>query len=155
MRKSKALLIHKQPLNAFTLIEVLLYLALFGIIFLTIIRFTLNIEKSYRDANTNLTNTDNSTYLYYHLNATLNKAVAVDEVNSVFDLPNGTLKLNLSNGESATYSKEGNVLKFNGDPLFNVDSFSIKAYRDKANVLKGIFIDFTLDGKTKSLFFNR
>jgi competence protein ComGC len=97
-------------MKAFTLVETLLYLALFNVVFLSVIGFTIAITQNNRVAEYRNAVDKNTIFVTQHLQDAFSHANAVDAANSVYDTDNGRIRLIQATGYKE-YFIENNTLK--------------------------------------------
>jgi hypothetical protein len=138
--------------KAFTLIETTLYLALFNVIFLSVIGFTISITDSNRKAEYSNSIEKNAIFVSEHIQNTFSQSNSIDAVNTVYLQVNGKIRLITKNGYKE-YSLSNGVLQVgNGsttlpisDSKVNVTSFYIEPVSSVTGVQTGakITIKFT------------
>jgi Tfp pilus assembly protein PilV len=82
----------KKKIKGITLIEMLVYLAIFGMIFLTIIQFVLMIVSSNQRAEQRKEMERTTTFLLEHMNDSFSRSNTVDIGGSVFNSNNGRIR---------------------------------------------------------------
>ncbi len=128
-----------------TLVEMLVYLALFGLIFLSIIEFALTISEGNRVAGRRMEIEKTVIFATQHLEDTFGKAVSIDEVNSTFDSAAGKLRLNLDAGY-AEYNIASGRLNFDNSGETNflsssdyvIDQFYLERILRRNGTLQGV-----------------
>ncbi len=99
-----------KKLKAFTLIEVVVYMALFALIFVMIIEFSISIRQINSSTNTS-TRLDNAMiFANQVLETNLSNIQTVVSINSAFDSDNGVLNAILKNGETVEFKIAQNRL---------------------------------------------
>lgn len=97
--------------NGITLVESILYLALFAMIFVVIIQFSLSVSEGNRIAK-DAANFELSTVsLSRHMQNTMKYVESIDDVNTVFENDNGHLYL-LENGNTYEYFLQNQQLYY-------------------------------------------
>lgn len=81
-----------------TLIETVVYLALFGLIFLSTMNFVLTVSENNRKAESRMYTQRGILFVQEHMTETVRSAWIINEENSVFDSDNGVLALNTVDG---------------------------------------------------------
>lgn len=79
--------------KALTLIEVILYLALFGMFFIVVIRFTLSTSEYNRIATERILLDESSIFVSSHVIDSIEKSTSIDINNSIFSNDSGRLRL--------------------------------------------------------------
>lgn len=97
-------------LRAFTLIETILYLALFNVIFFSVITWAIALSQSNRNAEYKNAVEKNAIFVSEHLNDTFKRGLTVDSVNSVFNDTNGKVRATFTSGYFE-YARAGNTLR--------------------------------------------
>lgn len=107
-------------LKAFTLIETILYLALFNVIFFAVITWGITLTQSNRNAEYKNAIEKNAIFLSEHLGDTFKRGVSVDAANSDFNVSTGKVRVNLASGY-LEYENVNNVIKVtNGTSSFDL-----------------------------------
>lgn len=131
-------MIKRTAIQAFTLIETILYLALFNIIFASVVGFTISLTQSNKVAEYRNALDKDSMFVSEHLYDTFSKANTIDSINTTFQNNQGKLRLNVEGtyvdyfidastlkvtyGGAATYDLTSNlasVTKFYLEPVVN------------------------------------
>lgn len=137
--------------KGFTLVETLVYIAIFTVFFATIIQFSLSIEESNRIANLRKLLSNNSIYLVNHINDTFSKSQVIEESLSIFD--SNSSKIYLRNGVTTfEYIKSQNQIVFKRSGVSSelnydgvrLDRFVANKITDNSNDILGIRISATL-----------
>lgn len=124
-----------------TLLETLIYIGLFGVVFITLIQFMISIGDNNQDVAERTDAARYKLFLYEHIEESIDWTVSINEVNSIFDVPNGILYLDngadyieyeLSNGQLIVERSGGipiaitpaniSVTSFTIDELYGIDS---------------------------------
>lgn len=135
-----------------TLIETILYLALFGIIFLTVIEFAFVLGRSNDKAQAENEMHRNTIFLNEHLVENFGQAEAINGNISVFDDSNGVLRLAMEIGykqyqiaDSRLIVTDGTTQTYLTSPAIKVTGFTVRAIMNGLNEYVGISItiDFT------------
>lgn len=101
-----------------TLIELVLYLALFALIILVMVQFFVFVVNKNVNAQNRLELSKNMVFIYQHMESTNDNPFTIDEVNTVVDPTAGKLSI-IQDGVSVTYQvidgrlnyiKNGNIL---------------------------------------------
>lgn len=110
--------------RAFTLIETILYLALFNVIFFSIITWAIAITQNNRSAEYKNAIEKNAIFISEHLQDSFRKGLTIDEANSIFNDTNGKVRVNFTSGYFE-YSRNGGMLQgTNGTSTFElIDKF--------------------------------
>ncbi|MCC7303863.1 hypothetical protein IT418_00375 [bacterium] len=107
-------------LKAFTLIETILYLALFNIIFFAVITWSIALSQSNRNAEYKNAVEKNAIFLSEHLKDTFKGGISVDSANSTFDATSGKIRVNLSSGFLEYTLVDNKVTVTNGTTTFDL-----------------------------------
>jgi hypothetical protein len=141
----------KLKVRATTLIETLIYIGLFGIIFGAILQFTLMISESSQNAEYR-NELDRATILVTeHLSESFDTFDSIDLNNSFFYQDNGKIKL-IKGSNSYSYSILNNRLRFdrNGvinyliNPNVNIQSFYLERITAADSTITGVRVKITL-----------
>lgn len=125
--------IKNTKLKAVTLIEVLIYLALFAIIFTVVLGFAFNVDDINQFTKSNYNFDKQIIFLDQHMRDSFNKSVSIDSANSIFNVDGGKVVINTSNG-AVSYRLDNSRLIYTKDSVdhivsqvdVNVDSFYIE-----------------------------
>ncbi len=111
-------------LKAFTLIETILYLALFNVIFFSVITWAISLSQSNRNAEFKNAVEKNAIFITEHLNDTFQKGLTIDSVNSTFDDADGKIRITSATGY-LEYRRNGNLFTVtNGTSIYSLsDAF--------------------------------
>jgi hypothetical protein len=142
----------KNNLNAITLVESVLYLALFGIFFVIVIQFAFSIGQ--QNTKSELDNTLNRGIIFIneHLNDDFINALSEDSALSTFGNDNGVLRLNMPASKYAQYSISSGRLQFsdNGTTYFltplelTVNQFLLTRINNAAGTSVGAQLTLTM-----------
>ena len=103
-----------KKLKALSLVETVIYLALFGIVFTGIIDFSINVSQNFQAAE-GLTQTEKTKiFIFEHFQDSFNSSLTIDTVNSIFNNDSGKLRITNKTGYL-----EYSIL--NNDLLFSVN----------------------------------
>lgn len=147
----------RNRLKGITLVETMLYIGLFSIIILIIINFMLSAQEASRrnDVNSDLSRA--SELISQHLSYSFDRAVSVNELNSIFDTSQGVIELNFSN-KIKQYALVDSRLYFDGIPIspstILVSQFLLQPIYKSENTIIGIRIAIELQSK-KDLTFSK
>lgn len=138
--------------KAMTLVELVVYLALFGLIFLSIMQFVLASNQNNDTARGRNLIEKNSVFLLRHLEQSFASIQSLDEINSVFDIDQGKLVLNTSDGIKQ-YQISDTQLEYSFDgtdfnliqPGFEITSFRIEKILNNDDQLVGVIISITMN----------
>ncbi len=128
---------------AITLVETIIYLAIFGVVFGSILQFMITVnEQNYRaEFKTNLGKS--VLHMTEHFNDSIDLATDIEIASSTFASDNGVLRLNYSGG-TMRYSLNGGRLYFERNaevffltpPRFAIDQFFLEeVHDDDANLI--------------------
>ena len=150
-----------RKLHALSIVEVLVYFALFGIIFLAIINFMISVLNNNEIAEQRVDLQKNSIFVMNHLNSNFDLTNSIDETNSIFDNNNGKIVLNLASGQVQYYLVNGVMHYIQGgndnvltDIDFTVTKFNITKVLNSKNELVGTRFDITFKSGKSSDSFN-
>jgi hypothetical protein len=139
-------------LTAFTLIETVLYLALFNVIFLSVIGFTISMTESNRKAEYANAIEKNAIFISEHVQQTFSKANAIDAPNTTYLDSNGKIRLQVLGGFKEYSLLNGVVVVGNGttitpisDSLVTITSFFVEPVTTSTGLQTGakITINFS------------
>lgn len=108
--------------KGFTLVETILYIALFGIIFLTIIQFSFTIADYNRDTGTRIDIEKALVFIDEHMANTFRNAKSVNVTGSTFNSNNGILTLDMSANTSDYKISAQKLIYENNGSSFNLTS---------------------------------
>jgi len=129
-----------------TLLESLIYLALFAVVFIGVIQFTFTISDS-NESTEQIEKTEKaSIFIMNHLNDSFNKAESVDAINSTFSDDNGVLRLTTAGGYfeykiisgQLNFVDSGVTGDFITNPDFLMEKFNLEQVLDSKDVLVGV-----------------
>ncbi|HLD03460.1 MAG TPA: type II secretion system protein [Candidatus Dojkabacteria bacterium] len=128
-------------LKGITLVETLVYLALFGIIFTVMVEFSISIAQSNRSAELRQHLDRAKTFIIEHIDNSFLDTNSIDLNNSVFNNDQGKVRLN--NLGYFEYYLENGVLKFNNtgtvyditNTKVTVDRFYLEAAQVKTDTV--------------------
>ena len=141
----------KKRFKAITLVESLIYLALFGLIFLAVMQFFItlrgNNQLTLEKANLEKVNT----YLNNHFSDSFLNTLYIDETNSIFTNNNGRIRIVKAGGYKEyslnsgvlTYSDNG-IIKTILDPDYKIDKLRFDKILNEDNLLQGIRIELKI-----------
>lgn len=140
-------------IKAFTLIETILYLALFNVIFFAVITWAIALGQSNKIAEYKNALEKNSILVTEHLSDTFKKGVTVDPVNSIFDNADGKVRVTFTSG-FLEYSRVGNVFTVTDgttsygltDKFVNVTNFTVSPIIIPPSEIVGARISMTISG---------
>jgi hypothetical protein len=101
-----------KKLKAITLVETLVYLALFGIFFITVMQFLFFLQEFESNAESRLLLNQNSIFLSEHLKETLKDTKSVDLANSQLDQDLGKLRIIKNDNTYVEYSINSNRIEY-------------------------------------------
>jgi Tfp pilus assembly protein PilE len=134
-----------------TLVELMVYLAVFGFIFISIIGFTLNISEAHRVANERKAIQKDIIFISEHLRDSFTTATSIDSNSSIFTSNNGKLVLGSSSGniEYSIVSSKLNLLKssqntYLTNPSIRISKFYLEQVKSRDNSIVGVKIKMTL-----------
>jgi hypothetical protein len=139
-----------RKLKGMTIVEVLVYFALFGVIFISIIEFMISIRATNTIAVQRNELEKNSIFVMNHFNSNFDKTNSINVGSSVFNNDNGKIVLNLSGG-TVEYSLVNGVLHYleNGTDYvltntdFTLSKFYLEQVLNSQNQLVGVRFNIT------------
>lgn len=105
---------NKKTYEGLTLVETILYLALFAIIFFTVMQFVLAIGENNRRAMARSRVETSQIFVLEHLQESFAVAESVNDVGSLFDDDSGVLLLNLPSGSRQYSLNNGRIMYESG-----------------------------------------
>jgi len=142
----------RRALPGLSIVEVLVYLALFGLIFYSVVVFMISIKDSNRMALDRTDMEKTALYLMNHMNSSFNIANSITaDANTVYNSDNGKIKLILPT-KYAQYSLTGSALHFNDNgtdynitnPDYTISKFYLEQVFNNDNVLVGVRLTMTI-----------
>ena len=141
-------------LKGITLMETLVYLALFGVIFTAMVQFSISVAQSTHSAELRQHIERAKVFVLQHVDDSFGKANSIDLLNTVLDNDNGKVRL-LNSGGFYEYSLSSGTLHFNHNDTIsdltnskvNVDRFYLQAVEVKTDTV-GIRMTLQLSSKT-------
>lgn len=140
----------KKFYKAITLVELVLYLALFSLFILVMVQFFVFISNKNVDARNRLDISRTVIFLRQHFAQTESKIQTIDNINSVFDNDNGKLVLNTDDGEREYKLIDNKVyFKNTSDTLLTPSGVVINKLRfekqvDSLNNIIGVIVKITI-----------
>jgi len=136
----------KFNLKAVTLVESIVYLALFGAIFLVIIQFAVTIGSSNDKSIANNELQRSLIFINEHINDTFTESSSVDKDNSVFNSTEGRLRFNTTSGYMEYTIEQGDLIFDNNgvqtntisNPEYNITNFYIEPVFAKDGSVTGV-----------------
>jgi len=143
-------LISKKKLKGISLIEVLIYLAIFSLIFGVIIQYMLSVSENNRKTFLKRDAGNTTIFVSEHLKIDFALATSIDTVNSTFNNSNGKIRLLLPSGY-VEYTVLNNRINVNKNGVnnyittnkFYVTNFYVEQVLSQSNTLAGA--RFTID----------
>ncbi len=127
----------KNNKKGFTLIEAIVYMALFAVVFTTIVEFAITVGQYNGDSGLKITIDRASIFINQHINESFKNSQSINVANSTFDNDNGVLVLNSTAG-NITYRLNNNRLIVNKNGadyyLSGSDLQIIKLYFEQVKV---------------------
>ncbi len=108
----------KQNKKGFTLIETLLYLALFGVIFFSIMQFFYSASELNLNADANNNIRKNNLFITNHFDTSVEDTISIDLANTDFDIDLGKIRL-ITNEGFIEYSTNSSQLFVNRNNQIN------------------------------------
>lgn len=140
-----------------TLIETIIYLALFGIIFAAIIDFSLSVAESNQYSQYKNEIEHSAIFLDEHFSASFEKIDQIDNDNTIYDITLGKLRIfNLT--DSLDYNVNNYRLKVNRNGIVNfltnpniiIDKFLVEKVLSPDSSISGVRITFNILSNKKS-----
>ena len=127
-----------------TLIEVVIYLALFAILFVVVVEFTLAVSERNRNARARTEVERSLIFALEHIEDAFDNAQSIDAGSSIFHSDNGVLVLTVS-GEQVMYSLTADTLEYSRTagsfnltgPRISVDVFRLEEILDESSAVIG------------------
>jgi len=150
-----------KKLKAISIVEVLVYFALFGIIFLAIISFMISVVDNNSIAEQRIDLQKSSIFVMNHLNNSFDLTNSINTDNSIFNNNNGKIVLNLTSG-TVQYYVSNNVLHYveNGTDYilttvdYNITKFYLERVLNGKDELVGARFDIKFQSvKTSNNYF--
>jgi competence protein ComGF len=116
-------------MRAFTLIETILYLALFNVIFVAVIGFTIALTQNNRMSEYRNAIDKDAILVSEHLQDTMSSANTIDSINSVYTQDNGKIRVNIVSGYREYYLDNGTLKVTNGTQSYDLTSSLVSASR--------------------------
>ena len=110
----------KNKLNAFTLLETILYIGLFSAVLFIVLSFMLSTQEANMRTERSENIYQSSQFITEHINYTFGKAESINEANSLFEDDNGKLSL-IVNSEVKTYEIESQKLIYDSIQISSSD----------------------------------
>ena len=133
--------------DGMTLIETVLYIALFAIIFMSVMNFAFSVTEHNQEAEARTMIQRSIIQIQEHLTEKIDSATSIDTIASVFEVDNGVLSMTVS-GSSAvyqisdgrlTYSTGGNSTPISSSKMI-VTRFYIQEVLGRADQVTGVRI---------------
>lgn len=140
-----------------TLVEVLVYLALFGLIFVSIIEFAISISQSNRVAGKRTEIEKSVITVTQHFSDTVPDGISIDDLNSVYDDDNGVLRVILDPGYVEYRIENGRVvvdrdgiLNYLTNPEYYVNKLRFEKILSRSGVTTGVRLTFMISSSNDS-----
>lgn len=137
----------RNRLKGLTLIETMLYIGLFSIIILMVLNFMLSTQESTQKNNRRGRVYKSAEFIVQHINYSFNKALIVNEENSVFGTDIGILELQFADA-SKRYTVSNATLYFDDTPItpsnISVTQFSLTPMYNGVTTPIAVKIDIRL-----------
>lgn len=98
--------------NGITLIEILIYMALFAAVFSLVVGLLVQMREQNRIARDSIKIEQNMMLIDEHINTVIGDTLTVDELASIFDNDNGTLAVTLEDASQVEYERVGSELRY-------------------------------------------
>lgn len=105
--------------KGFTLIESLVYIAIFAVVFTVIVQFSLNLRENNQVAGLRKELGDLIITVDSSMNESFSESGSIDEVGSVFNNDNGVISLNLIDGSNVKYSLNSGKIQIERNGVVN------------------------------------
>lgn len=147
-----------KKLAGITLIELMLYIAIFGALFTSVTYLYITISQGNSMTEDSLEINKNIIFVTEHLNQTFSDVVSISSGGSTFDNDNGVLLVN--NGTTnLTYQINNQHLQYNdgsqnyylNTELLTIDRFYLQRIEDSASNLIGVKVTFRLTSKINGM----
>jgi len=147
-------------LKAITMVESVIYLFLFGLIFITIIEFAITLRANNRTSLEKVNVEKVVIYLNEHISDSFKNTLSIDEANSLFASDSGWIRIiknggykeySLING-NFIYSDNGNIISII-DPDFKIEKLRFDKILNSRNELQGIRMELKIVSIKKSTNF--
>lgn len=134
-----------------TLSETLVYLAIFGMVFLGIFQFMFYVSENNQRADERNELQKSMILVDEHMIDSFERTVSIDEANSTFQNDSGVLRLTV-NGSFVEYRiQNGRLVFIDGaattaisSDMFNFTKFNVDRILDNQDELKGVKVQFTI-----------
>lgn len=103
---------NKKIQKGFTLVEAIVYMGLFAIVFTTIVEFSITVGQYNTESGLKITVDRSLVFLNQHINESFKNSQSINTTNSTFQNNNGVLVLNAASG-NITYRLNNNRLSVN------------------------------------------
>jgi len=142
---------NRKSYKSMTLLETLLYVALFGLIFISIFEFFLFTAEKNQVATERVEIERAVVFIEEHMKDTIGRSESVGEVNSIFDLDQGKVRI-IINGGYGEYRLEGGKLVYDENGTVNdiipsrytISKLYVEKVLDSALEIKGIRVTIEL-----------
>lgn len=136
----------RKQLKAISIFEVLIYLALFGIVFIAVVQFVIAVRNSNLMAEQRTDLEKTAIYMMNHLNSSFVLANDISsDTNTVYEQDNGRIRLLLTSSYLEYYLENGSlVFNNNGtthnitNPDFSISRFYLEEILNNDGELKGV-----------------
>lgn len=144
----------KKRLSGLTILEMLVYIGIFGILITSVMGFALTLQQSQNKASASTYVEQNAIFLFEHFESTIPKAITIDEAQSIFNSDAGKIHFTLS-GNIGEYTISNGAIYFNDGTSntlittqnVNVSKFRIEPRYYKDAKLTGIYLSITINEK--------
>ena len=131
----------KNRLKGVTLVETMLYIALFAIIMVIVLNFMLSTQEATLRTNRRANIHQTTEFVAQHINYSFEKAISINSTNSTFGNNQGTLELVFTEGNKQ-YQVLNSRLYFDGVPItppnMSVITFSLDPIYKDTETITGI-----------------
>jgi len=149
---------NKTDYKSMSLLETLLYVALFGLIFISIFEFFLFTAEKNQVATERIEIERTVLFIEEHLQDTINRGESIDEVNSIFDQDSGKVRI-IINGGYGEYRIVSGKLVYDEDATvndlipsrFTVSRLYVEKVLDSAAEVTGVRLTIELNSKKISI----
>jgi len=141
----------QKKIISITLVETIVYLALFAIVFGVVVQFSFSVSEANTNALIDSEVEKSLLFIHSHFKTTLTNKIVLNETESIFESNNSKLVFTL-NGNLITYdlvdgririTREG-LSNFINNPFNNATSFNVERVFDKNMITTGLRISATL-----------
>jgi hypothetical protein len=142
---------YKIKLKAITAVESVIYLALFGLIFIAVMEFVITVRGNSQVSLEKVNMEKVIIYINNHISDSFVNSTNIDDLNSVYENDNGKIRIIKATGYKE-YSLVGDEFSFNNngneieilDPDYNIEKLRFDKILNNSNELKGIRMELSI-----------